>query len=517
MQLYLSFSYRDLSINSHFLGHFVDEDIPLQADKKTDVWCVPKLERSLCQVDGFVSIIPRRQNETDPGAYSEYIHQEVNLARRARVPRLLFIDELVYKRHRLQFPEDVIAFSPGSLDEQGVAHREAIRAFRQTLERTWRTPVPHQPRHVTLVGGRDKRSVQLCQDLAELLRREGFTVAVLVKQFAERGLADIGLLEALWRSELCVFALGERLSDANIALAMAHAHCIPSFRLQYDDRATECKPAVNGVIRWKKADDLLVEFGDQLTNYLRGLVRADELARASGSAWTAQLLAVSDWHKRLENQWNVTDTKALLPHVRPEHRFVKDQIHRVFLQLKAESQDYAGRPGAMELCRFAYDAVKRLGMSYGLEHPTSWQGEQAIRTITQIETHRTATCIDVACLFASLLEAGHQNALVIILDEPGFAHALAGYRAPDEPAWNNPSIGDLRRAASFGDAVIFEATGVLDADMPVGAETTWERREKTMVFSDAVLAGTRMLEREGVQVRGVLDVHALRAAGVSFN
>ena len=45
MQVYFSHSYRDFAINSYFLEHFVEEEIPLQADQKTDVWSVAKLER----------------------------------------------------------------------------------------------------------------------------------------------------------------------------------------------------------------------------------------------------------------------------------------------------------------------------------------------------------------------------------------------------------------------------------------------------------------------------------------
>ena len=54
-----------------------------------------KLERYLNEATGFVSIIPRRASETDLGAYSPYIGQELSLARRSRLPRLLFIDERI--------------------------------------------------------------------------------------------------------------------------------------------------------------------------------------------------------------------------------------------------------------------------------------------------------------------------------------------------------------------------------------------------------------------------------------
>ena len=60
MQVYFSHSYRDIAINSYFLQYLIDEEIPLQADQKSDIWCVAKLERYLSECSGFVSIIPRR-------------------------------------------------------------------------------------------------------------------------------------------------------------------------------------------------------------------------------------------------------------------------------------------------------------------------------------------------------------------------------------------------------------------------------------------------------------------------
>jgi hypothetical protein len=91
LQVYLSFSYRDAVINGPFFEQFEDEGIALLGDQKSETWCVAKLERYLTELTGFVSIIPVRATDTDPGGYSEYIGQELELARRARVPRLVFV------------------------------------------------------------------------------------------------------------------------------------------------------------------------------------------------------------------------------------------------------------------------------------------------------------------------------------------------------------------------------------------------------------------------------------------
>ena len=126
MQVYFSHSYRDAVINGYFLKHFEREDIPLHADQKTDIWCVAKLERYVTQTTGFISIIPRRPTDGDTGAYSPYIAQELTLARRARVPRLLFVDEHILKFHRLDFPEDAVPFSAEIPESHAEKHAVAI-------------------------------------------------------------------------------------------------------------------------------------------------------------------------------------------------------------------------------------------------------------------------------------------------------------------------------------------------------------------------------------------------------
>jgi len=61
----------------------------------------------------------------------------------------------------------------------------------------------------------------------------------------------------------------------------------------------------------------------------------------------------------------------------------------------------------------------------------------------------------------------------------------------------------------LGDAIFFETTGAVEADTPVGAETLLERSEKLLNFTDAIEAGTRMLESD-VQLKHFVDVRALR-------
>ena len=518
MQVYFSHSYRDRAINTPFLEYLVAEDIPLVADQKSEVWCVAKLERYMRETTGFVSIIPRRASEQDPGDYSAYIGYELNLARRARVPRLLLVDQQVLRQHQLDFPEDAVSFQPGALDEEKARHLNAIREFGQMLEAVHRpAPVEGLRKQATVMAGDSRLLIDVAQDVAEILRRQGFGVTVRGGRRPGRGLDDIRLLETLRRSELCAFLLGDRVSDTHIALAMAHADCIPSLRLQYDRRSADTSPNIAGVIRWNDTEAMLVRLSEQLESYANGLVSPVEMARASSSADALGSMSKMKLKPRPENLWQIEDGPALIRHVYPDFTFVRDEVDRVRAQLKRALGRVDGREGSMEIATLLYDGLKRHNFAYELEQRTDTPGVQMIRTPTQIKAHNTATCIDAACFFASLLEAAGQSPLLVVLEGPAYAHALAGYRVRGEPSWINRGVGDLRAALARRDAKLFEATGVLATDEPVGAETSEERIDKFLSFADAEAAAARMLQRADIALKHFIDVRAVRERGSSAN
>ena len=510
IQVYFSHSYRDRAINAPFLEQFVEEEIPLVADQKSDVWCVAKLERYMRETTGFVSIIPRRGSEKDPGDYSPYIGYELNLARRARVPRLLFVDRDVLKYHKLDFPEDAVSFQATALESERLRYLDAIRTFGRMLEAAYRPQAIKVQNNIATVitdGSRLLRDV--AQDVVELLRRQHFTPIVIAGGHSGRGLDDIRLLEALRRSELCVFILGGRLSDVHIALAMAYSDSIPSLRLQYDRRSADTNPTVTGMIRWRDADSMLVQLSDQLESYARGLMSPVELARASTAVDAVEVMSTMKYRALPENYWNIDDGPALTRHVYPELSFVRDEVDRVRAQLNRALGRIDGREGSMEIASLLYDGLRRYNFAYELEQRTATPMVQMIRTPKQIQAHCTATCIDAACLFASLLDSAVQNALIVILEGPGFAHALAGYRVRGEPSWTNSGLSDLRGAVARHDALLFEATGAFAADAPVGAETANERVDKTLKFSDSIIAAARMLQHRDVTLKHFVDVRAV--------
>jgi hypothetical protein len=510
MDVYFSHSYRDFGINGYFLGLFVDETIALQADQKTDVWCVAKLERYVRDMAGFVSVIPARPTDDDPGGYSPYIGQELLLARRARVPRLLFVDGRVLARHRLDFPEDAVPFDAESVEGGQAVHARAIRAFGARLETYYRAPAEPPPHEAVVIAGDTDAPRHAAEDVVELLRRAGFGATQL--RASLRSLDDVRLLERLWASELCVFLSGPELSETHVALAMAYAHGIPSFRLQHETEPTKPSPSVTGLIRWHTQDEMVIEFGRQLGSYLEGLVRPVELARKTTAPAAAREIGTMKWHIRADNEWDVRDGRALAAHVVPQQRFVQDEVARARAELNVALSGIVDRESSLELCNVLYDGLRRHRFGYEWEARTSAAGLQAIRTPTQIAAHRTATCLDIACLFASLLEAAQQAPLLVVLGSDSFAHALAGYRVRSSPAWDSQTIGDLRGAVTLGDAVFVEATGVTEADSPVGADTAAERRGKLLGFSDAQAAATRMLLHEDVSLRHFIDVAVVREA-----
>jgi hypothetical protein len=510
MQIYFSHSYRDVAVNSYFIDRLAREDIPLGADQKTDVWCVAKLERYLADSNGFISVISRRATDKDPGGYSAYIGRELNLARRARVPRLLFVDQQVLRLHRIDFPEDAISFDPAEPSADAKRQDQIIRSFRVGVETAARARRDFRPGTAVIIASSASLH-DVARDAADILRRQQFDAAPLIGRFEDRGLDDIRLLETLWKAELCVFLLGERISDAHVALAMAHAHAIPSIRLLHDRQAETCEAGVTGVIRWRDRDQMLVEFERQVMSYRSGLVRPVELAQASSASDAAKSMANMRWHPRSDNYWPMHYGNALLAHVQPDQGFVRDEANRVARSFGRSLAQARSREDAGAICRLIYEGIKRHRFGYEFEPYSPQPGLQVVRTPAQMEMHRTASCLDLACLFAGIMETAGQAPLVVVLDGPSFAHAMVGVRMPGEPSWIKPELGDLRRAISLGDAMFFEPTGAVEADAPVAAEKDTERQDKMLTFSTAREAAERMVGRSDIRIRHVLDVLALRA------
>lgn len=512
MHVFFSHSYRDVAINSYFLRHFVRNDVPLRADQKSDTWCVAKLERYLFEASGFISVITRRPNDQDAAAYSAYIGHELDLARRARIPRLLFVDQQVLARHVTRFPQDVVPFDAAAPEQHDEQHRAAIAEFLESA----RFSVPplqglRRPDEATLVIDDSPALRRVADEVAELLRRERFSVTRHSPNRKTRAMDDVRLLETLWRSELCVFLLGERLSDAHLALAMAYAHFIPVLRLQHDKAAPDCSPTLKGEIRWQSEPDLLVEFRNQLGSFRRGFVEPVEMARGENEKEALQKTGTALWNASDANLWDSSDGRALLKHIATRESTVQDEMKRARSLARDAYPGIAGREYDFALCQVLYDEFKRRRYAYEIEPQTGTRaGVQAIRWPMQIVHGKAATCIDLACLFAALFEAAGLQALVIVVRTPAMAHALPGYRAAGEPAWDKPSLGDLRRAITAGDAVFIEGTGAVEADSQVTTEEGAARVDKLLDYPSARDVAERLIRRQDLQLVHFVDVRKLR-------
>lgn len=525
MQLYFSHSYRDVSLNSYFLERFnrinrdkhvltTGDELRLCADKKSKVWCVAKLERFLFQLAGFVSVIPRRPTQDDGLGYSEYIAYELTLARRARAPRLLFVDDQVLRDHRDQFPADAVPFLYERPERERAKHEAAIRDFKLALEQgKARRARFYRSREVTVIAADQENVIRGARELEGMLRRESYHATIVQGREPASAFKDIGLLESLHDSELCVFLLGEGFSYAHVVLAMAHAQCIPSIRFQYDPLAENTEPDLTGVMRWKSAEDLLAVMEIQLFSFRRGFV--EPLAISEDPEESARAVATEEEETHEEYQWDFNRPEDLILHLDIDTQYVRERVDsasRAVGGFGSRSDSAFSRI----ICAQLYDEIRRRGYYYDVEYKSISPGLQEISPPEDIASSRHANCLDLACLFAAMLEAAHQRPLIVILATKDFAHALAGYWQLDEISWDLPPVlSELRDAVQKGYAVLFEGTGAVESEKSIAGESDEQRRlgEKTLDFTIAEEAARRLLNRGDIELKYVIDVVALRQKG----
>jgi len=514
-QVYFSHSYRDRSINSYFLDRFVRSDFELIADQKSSTWCVAKLERYMLESSGFVSIIPRRAS-TDTLGYSPYIAHELSLARRASVPRLLFVDSIILEKFRDDFPKDAVPFIYEEPSFYANLHDSAIKNFRLKLQDSSFTPLALRKRKkATVIAARNKELLQAADGVGAMLATSDYDVFRITGQQLHSALDDVRLLEMLRDSDLCVFVLGDRLSYANVVLGVAYAHCIPSVRLRFDRRAANTNPDVNGLIRWSKVDDLLAAFDEQFDDFKFGMQEVVGMAKSTSSDDAVLDISRSRREEITGAFWEPNNGDGLVNHLSMDHSYVEDRVNRVKNEMVGSLGTNRSRANSMEICRRLYDNLrKRDDFVYELEPQSMMANSQQIRKAQEFDVNNSATCIDLACLFASLLEKAYQRSVIVVLDGPGFAHALVGYWAPDEPNEHQSlDLGTIRGAQMRGDLVLFESTGVAHSEKPVGGETEEERRftdDRKLDFSTAKKAARVLLEASDIRLRFLVDLHMLR-------
>jgi hypothetical protein len=504
MDAYFSHSYRDVPINTYFSELFNNAGITLRADQKTDIWCVAKLERYLFEMDGFVSIIPRRIATDESITYSPYIARELMLARRSRGPRILFVDGQVLAQFQSQFPSWAVPFFHDDPGTERTRHKTAIDAFRKTLGRErGRALRPYQPKQATVIGGNEPILRDAASHVAAILRADEYVPSVKYAASMDDAYDNIDVFESMLDSELCVFVLGKDLSFSDLYLAMAHAHCIPSVRLRLDPGATSADPELSGVVRWTSAGDLKPQFLKVFQNYLSAFERPS-------SEGDLQRLATPTSGG---GEWDPNDGPGLLAHIRPENSYVSDRVTGV---MRGIDDADPSRTRSDQVCRSLYDRIRRDRFYYTFEPVTSQPLVQRIRTPTEIDALNCGTCLDFACLFASLLESAHEQPVILVTRSAQGAHAVTGYLAPDAVTVDGPArMGDVRAALKRGELVLFETTGAVEVrGRTVGAETEAERKEggDTLDYRTAKNAATRLILETDIDLQHFVDVHQLRQA-----
>jgi hypothetical protein len=504
MQVYFSHSYRDVPINTYFMNLFAEAGITLRADQKSDVWCMAKLERYLFEMDGFVSIVPRRVKADESLTYSPYIGRELMLARRARTPRVLFVDSQILEENRDAFPPTAVPFYHEEPQTELTRHVEVISELRATLSGGGaRPPRRYTPFEATVIAGGGPLLRDAASHVAAILRTEDYRPRV--KSAAEgldEAFADIDTFELLLSSELCVFVLGVNLAYADILLAMAHAHCIPSVLLRHDPESTSTDPGLSGVVRWSTPEKLKPAFLKLFQNY------QSAFANPTREADLAQLAAPTSLSLK---EWDPTDGRGLVVHIRPDDTYISDRVDGV-MRLLAATQD--GRVRSDSVCSDLYERIKRDRFYYTFEPVLTKPNVQKIRTPKEIDALNCGTCIDFACLFASLLEAAHEQPVVVVVGWAGRAHAMAGYVAPDAVFGQLAmTLGELRGFVGRGEIVLFETTGAVEArGRVVGGETMNERKEGNdmLAWATAKNAAKRLLMEKDIELKHFVDVQRVR-------
>jgi hypothetical protein len=500
MDLYFSHSYRDERINTYFCTEFGRQGFQLYADQKSPIWCVAKLERYLDELSGFISIIPRRAISDNTLAYSPWIGHELSLARRGRVPRLLFVDDDILGQYRSDFPSDAVPFVYTSPESGQFRHRQAVEKFRNALEnRQLRARREYNDRQATIVAA----GSQTISDAADQIREsliKNFRVMHIKADQLRTTFDNNFLLETLLASELCVFLLDTQLTTVDLALAMAHAQFVPSIRLRYDVTSTDLEPPLSGQITWSRPSDIAKKFQEQLDSFRNGFVDAVNLSK----------IAATDWKPEDEDLWDPLDGESLKTHLAPTDPFVRDEVEIVgrivggVISQRTSSQVW-------NVVRAFYDDLKRRHFYY--ERELKMVGNrQAIRTPADISKAGSATCIDTTCLFASLLKASGQSPVIVLVEISNQgnrrAHSLVGYVPPSGFSLpSQPTLEDLRSGVNHQDVILLESTGFLESEQPVGAETEEERRVggKMLDFLTAKQSAERLIMSD-VALRFVADL-----------
>ena len=304
---------------------------------------------------------------------------------------------------------------------------------------------------------------------------------------------------ALWQNHVPVLSelalsndAGEAIGDVEIELG-----CTPPVLRTRTWRLAGVGP---GQVRVLGDLDVPVDgpFLSGLTEATRGTV---SLTARSGGTVVAEF--TQDIRILAFNEWGGTAgiPDILAAFVQPNDpavaRIIRDASD--LLRASGKSDSFEGYQGnktrVWEQAQAIWTAVCRMDLRYINPPPSFVGGGQRIRSARQIAEERLATCLDLAVLFCSCLEAAGLRPLIVLQRE----HAFAGvWLAKGD--FGSSTVDDapgLRTRVKLDDLKLFETTGVTHARKPSFGQATEAGADHVAPEKDAIF-------------EGLIDVHRAR-------
>jgi hypothetical protein len=204
------------------------------------------------------------------------------------------------------------------------------------------------------------------------------------------------------------------------------------------------------------------------------------------------------------NEWGGTSgiPDILAAFVQPNDPAVASLLHAAsdLLRARGKADSFEGYQGGSktrvwEQAQALWNAVCAMDLRYVNPPPSFVGGGQRIRTARQIGEERLATCLDLAVLFGSCLEAAGLRPLILLQRE----HAFAGVWL-SKGDFGTSTVDDapgLRTRLKLDDLKLFETTGATNPRKPS--------------FQQATLAGAAHVEPgKDADFEGLIDIHRAR-------
>jgi len=322
---------------------------------------------------------------------------------------------------------------------------------------------------------------------------------------------------ALWQNHVPV------LSELSISNDRAEA---------FDDIEIElsCTPPVLRTRTWRLAgvgsgqtrvlDDLDVPVDGPLLSGLTEATRGTvSLTARSGGSVVAEF--TQDIRILAFNEWGGTAgiPDILAAFVQPNDsavaRIIRDASD--LLRASGKSDSFEGYQGnktrVWEQAQAIWTAVCRMDLRYINPPPSFVGGGQRIRSSRQIAEERLATCLDLAVLFCSCLEAAGLRPLIVLQRE----HAFAGVWLT-KGDFGSSTVDDapgLRTRVKLDDLKLFETTGATRARKPSFAQATAAGADHVAPEKDAIFEGLidihRARQRRILPLASVASSYAFQA------